>query len=103
MTIPSFTCRALLLLGAAACLVRPAVAGDRIYVSESDVCDAACEQPRCAFGVALHRKFRLQCVYFKRACTMRYVALPYTQPNSAMYYGPFMNDGYVTPAPTSPS
>ncbi|MGE5194246.1 MAG: hypothetical protein ACM3U2_17270 [Deltaproteobacteria bacterium] len=76
-----------------------AAAGEPIMVSTGDVCDAECEETRPCCTERLCRKLKLHCIYFRQSCCRRYVALPYTEPCSSMYYCPGMN-GYEASCPT---
>ncbi len=80
----------LVVAGAALWFASPerAHAGGLVAVSAADVADCECqdEQPGCCD--CLCRKLRLHCIYFRKACHRRYIALPYTEPSSIMYYAP---------------
>src|SRR5260370_459935 len=91
------TCRtaALLLAGLAGAAIVPpcAPAADRIYVSNRAVYDDPCDEPGSGRCSSLCRKFKLHCVYCRRACSQKYIALPYIQPDSTIYIPPHMNGG----------
>ncbi len=88
-------------------LARPAAAGDpnyadRVYVDGVAMYDSPCNQPSRTLCQSMCRKFKLHGIYFRRACTQRYIGLPYTQPDSAAYFGSGMNDAaYCMPAPVN--
>ncbi len=65
-----------------------AQAGELIPVATGEVCDAQCEEPCPSCCDALCRKLRLHCIYVRKACHRRYIALPYTDPTSIMYHAP---------------
>jgi hypothetical protein len=73
--------------------VQIVVAGNPIPVDADEVCDTICEPPRPSCCCSLKRKLQLHCIYARRACCCRYIALPYTEPSSIMYYAPGMNGG----------
>jgi hypothetical protein len=99
---------ALLLAGLAgtAIVAQSATAADRIYVSNRAVYDDPCDEPGSGCCNSLCRKFKLHCVYCRRACSQRFIALPYTQPDSTIYIGPPMNggggSGYACPPQPAP-
>lgn len=104
-SLPTLRIVALLVagLGCAATSAQSVLAGDRIYVSNRGVYDDLCEEPGCCNSLC--RKFKLHCVYCRRACSQKYIALPYTQPDSTIYIPPTMNGagygyGMPQPAPT---
>jgi hypothetical protein len=74
--------------------VRHVAAGNPIPVDTAEVCETLCEEPprRCCCD-SLKRKLQLHCIYARRACCCRYIALPYTEPTSILYYAPGMNGG----------
>jgi hypothetical protein len=85
-----------LLFAGASCYlasIQNAVAGNPIPVSTEEVCETQCEPcpPSCC--CLLKRKLQLHCVYARRACCCRYIALPYTEPTSIYYSAPGMNGG----------
>lgn len=91
------------------CLVRAqrAPAGEWVPVGAGEVCEDQCDEPRPCLGDCLRRKLQLHCVYARRAFCCRYISLPYTQPNSTMYYSPagaagFGNPGFPGNGPMSP-
>jgi hypothetical protein len=90
------TCRTavLLLAGIAgtAIVAQSTAAADRIYVSNRAVYDDPCDEPGSGCN-SLCRKFKLHCVYCRRACSQKYIALPYIQPDSTIYIPPHMNGG----------
>ena len=65
---------------------RPLPAGEWIPVGAGEVCEDPCDEPRPSCCDCLRRKLQLHCVYARRALCCRYIALPYTQPNSSLYY-----------------
>src|SRR5260370_27747633 len=102
-SIQKFRTAALLLAGIAgtAIVAQSARAADRIYVANRAVYDDPCDEPGSGCCNSLCRKFKLHCVYCRRACSQRYIALPYTQPDSTIYIAPPMNgaSGYGCPPP----
>jgi hypothetical protein len=80
----------LVFAGASFCFAsaQRASGADWVPVSADAVCEDECDEPRPSCGQCLCRKLRLHCVYSRRAFTCRYIALPYTQPNSILYYSP---------------
>jgi hypothetical protein len=86
-------------LGWCLALSQSAHAGGLVSVSTADVADAQCDecQPGCCDCFC--RRLRLHCIYFRKSCHRRYIALPYTDPNSIMYYSPGMTGaGLVDPS-----
>jgi hypothetical protein len=71
--------------------VESVVAGNPIPVDADEVCETLCEPPRPSCCCSLKRKLQLHCIYARRACCCRYIALPYTEPTSIYYYAPGMN------------
>src|SRR5262245_46744170 len=63
-------------------------AGEWSVVGAGEVCEDQCDEPRPCIGDCLRRKLQLHCVYARRALCCRYISLPYTQPDSAIYYYP---------------
>jgi len=87
---------AILVFAAVGCCFAPvqrAGAGDWVPVSPAEVADAECEPCQPCFGECLCRKLKLHCIYARRACRCRYIALPYTEPTSVIYYAPGMSGG----------
>jgi hypothetical protein len=103
------TCQTAVLLLAAmagAAIVAPSArAADRIYVSNRAVYDDPCDEPGSGCCNSLCRILKLHCVYCRRACSQRYIALPYVQPDSTIYIAPPMNGGgpgNACPPPPAP-
>jgi hypothetical protein len=73
--------------------IQNVVAGNPVPVSTDEVCETLCEPcpPSCC--CLLKRKLQLHCIYARRACCCRYVALPYAEPTSIYYNAPGMNGG----------
>jgi hypothetical protein len=80
-------------MAGAALVAQSARAADRIYVSNRAVYDDPCDEPGSGCCNSLCRKLKLHCVYCRRACSQRYIALPYIQPDSTIYIAPPMNGG----------
>jgi len=81
--------------------IQNAVAGNPIPVSTEEVCEELCEPcpPSCC--ALLKRKLQLHCIYRRRACCCRYIALPYSEPTSIYYNAPGMNGGGAACPPGS--
>ena len=71
--------------------IQNVVAGNPVPVSTDEVCETLCEPcpPSCC--CLLKRKLQLHCIYARRACCCRYIALPYGEPTSIYYNAPGMN------------
>ncbi len=83
---------AILLIAGVSCSFAPIrsahAGGELVPVATGEVCDAQCEEVQPGCCGCLCRKLRLHCIYFRKACHRRYIALPYTEPSSIMYYAP---------------
>jgi hypothetical protein len=77
--------------------VQNVVAGNPIPVDADEVCETPCEPPRPSCCCSLKRKLQLHCIYARRACCCRYIALPYTEPTSIYYYAPGMGGAACPP------
>jgi hypothetical protein len=80
----------LVVAGAGCCFASAARvhAGGVVAVSSADVCDDQCDSQCPSCCDCLCWKLKLHCIYFRKACHRRYIALPYTDPSAIMYYAP---------------